>query len=91
MQLVTIRTEGATQAGRIHGDEIVLLEAPDVRAALGADLSKIITLDPGDIIATGTPSGVGHARSPREALTPGAVVRTDIEGIGEMVNTCIVG
>ena len=59
-------------------------------AEIVADLSTIITLDPGDIIATGTPSGVGHARSPKEALTPGAVVRTAIEGIGEMVNTCVV-
>ena len=60
-------------------------------AEIVADLSTIMTLDPGDIIATGTPSGVGHARSPQEALTPGAVVRTAIEGIGEMVNTCVVG
>ena len=60
-------------------------------AELVADLSTIMTLDPGDIIATGTPSGVGHARNPQEALTPGAVVRTAIEGVGEMVNTCVVG
>ena len=59
-------------------------------AQIVADLSTIITLDPGDIIATGTPSGVGHARSPKEALTPGAVVLTAIEGIGEMANTCVV-
>ena len=60
-------------------------------AELVADLSTIMTLDPGDIIATGTPSGVGHARNPQEALAPGAVVRTAIEGLGEMVNTCVVG
>ena len=60
-------------------------------AELVADLSTIMTLDPGDIIATGTPSGVGHARDPREYLAPGAVVRTTIEGIGEMVNTCMSG
>ena len=58
---------------------------------LVADLSTIMTLDPGDIIATGTPSGVGMARNPQEWLTPGAVVRTAIEGIGELVNTCTVG
>ena len=57
---------------------------------LVADLSTIMTLDPGDIIATGTPSGVGHARNPQEALTPGSVVRTTIEGVGEMVNACVV-
>ena len=60
-------------------------------AEIVADLSTIMTLDPGDIIATGTPSGVGMARNPQEWLTPGAVVRTAIEGIGEMVNTCVVG
>ena len=59
-------------------------------AELVADLSTIMTLDPGDIIATGTPSGVGHARSPQESLAPGMVVRTAIEGIGELVNTCVV-
>lgn len=60
-------------------------------AEIVADLSTIMTLDPGDIIATGTPGGVGMARNPQEWLTPGAVVRTAIEGIGEMVNTCVVG
>jgi len=60
-------------------------------AELVADLSTILTLDPGDIIATGTPGGVGMARKPQEWLAPGAVVRTAIEGLGEMVNTCVVG
>ena len=60
-------------------------------ADIVADLSTIMTLDPGDIIATGTPGGVGMARNPEEWLTPGAVVRTAIEGLGEMVNTCVVG
>lgn len=58
---------------------------------LVVDLSTIMTLDPGDIIATGTPSGVGAARDPQEWLSPGAVVRTAVEGLGEMVNTCVVG
>lgn len=58
---------------------------------LVADLSTILTLDPGDIIATGTPGGVGMARDPQEWLSPGVVVRTAIEGVGEMVNTCVVG
>ncbi len=57
-------------------------------AELVADLSTIVTLDPGDIIATGTPAGVGMARNPQEWLAPGMVVRTAIEGIGELVNTC---
>ena len=60
-------------------------------AQLIADLSTVITLLPGDVIATGTPSGVGLARDPQEWLEPGMVVRTAIEGIGEMVNPCVVG
>ena len=52
------------------------------------DLSRIITLEPGDVIATGTPGGVGAARTPPEFMTDGTELRTVIEGIGECVNTC---
>lgn len=52
------------------------------------DLSKVITLEPGDIIATGTPGGVGAGREPQEFLTTGDVVTTTIEGIGTLTNTC---
>lgn len=50
-------------------------------------LSQGMTLEPGDIIATGTPSGVGFARNPPEFLKPGDVMETEIEGIGMMRNT----
>jgi 2-keto-4-pentenoate hydratase/2-oxohepta-3-ene-1,7-dioic acid hydratase in catechol pathway len=49
-------------------------------------LSKGMTLLPGDIIATGTPSGVGFARTPPEFLKPGDVVECEIEGIGTIRN-----
>jgi 2-keto-4-pentenoate hydratase/2-oxohepta-3-ene-1,7-dioic acid hydratase in catechol pathway len=49
-------------------------------------LSQGHTLEPGDIIATGTPSGVGFARKPPEFLRPGDVVECEIEGIGWMRN-----
>lgn len=49
-------------------------------------LSTGLTLEPGDIIATGTPAGVGFARKPPEHLHPGDVVETEIEGIGTMRN-----
>ena len=52
------------------------------------DLSRIITLEPGDVIATGTPGGVGTARTPPEYMTNGTELRTVIEGIGECVNVC---
>ena len=50
--------------------------------------STILTLRPGDIIATGTPGGVGFARTPQVFLRPGDVVETAIEGIGTMRNVC---
>ncbi len=53
-----------------------------------ADLSRILTLDPGDIIATGTPSGVGFAREPKEFLHPGSSVSVSIEGLGRLDNHC---
>jgi 2-keto-4-pentenoate hydratase/2-oxohepta-3-ene-1,7-dioic acid hydratase in catechol pathway len=52
-----------------------------------AELSRGLTLEPGDIIATGTPSGVGFARKPPEFLKHGDVVETDITGLGVMRNT----
>ncbi len=52
-----------------------------------AYLSKSFTLDPGDVISTGTPSGVGFARSPPEYLTSGDEVELFIEGIGTLRNT----
>jgi acylpyruvate hydrolase len=57
-------------------------------AELVSYISGIVTLDPGDVIATGTPAGVGHARTPQRYLTDGSVVVTRIEGIGECRNTC---
>ena len=47
-----------------------------------ADVSSGITLEPGDIIASGTPDGVGAGRSPQEWLWPGDVVVATVEGIG---------
>jgi acylpyruvate hydrolase len=49
-------------------------------------LSAILTLRPGDVIATGTPGGVGHARKPQRYLTAGSKLVTRIEGVGELVN-----
>jgi acylpyruvate hydrolase len=53
-------------------------------AHLIAYLSAAMTLEPGDIIATGTPSGVGGARKPPRFLQPGEVVRVEIEGLGTL-------
>jgi 2-keto-4-pentenoate hydratase/2-oxohepta-3-ene-1,7-dioic acid hydratase in catechol pathway len=58
----------------------------DVRSII-AILSQGMTLEAGDIIATGTPSGVGFARNPPEFLKAGDVMETEIEGIGILRNT----
>jgi len=54
-----------------------------------AILSRGMTLEPGDIISTGTPGGVGFARNPPEFLKAGDVVETEIEGIGTMRNRVV--
>jgi acylpyruvate hydrolase len=54
--------------------------------ALVRYLSTIITLRPGDVIATGTPGGVGHARKPPRYLADGALLVTEIGGIGRLSN-----
>lgn len=56
--------------------------------AIVAYLSTIITLEPGDIIATGTPAGVGMARTPPRWLRDGDEMVTRIEGLGECRNIC---
>jgi acylpyruvate hydrolase len=58
-------------------------------AEIAAYASQVITLKPGDLIATGTPGGVGDARKPPVYLRPGNVLRTWIEGLGECVNHCV--
>jgi 2-keto-4-pentenoate hydratase/2-oxohepta-3-ene-1,7-dioic acid hydratase in catechol pathway len=52
-------------------------------------LSRSMSLEPGDIIATGTPSGVGFARTPPEFLVPGDVVECEVEGIGRLKNRVV--
>lgn len=51
------------------------------------DLSTVFTIEPGDIIATGTPAGVGAGRTPQEWMWDGDVVEATVERIGTIVNT----
>jgi 2-keto-4-pentenoate hydratase/2-oxohepta-3-ene-1,7-dioic acid hydratase in catechol pathway len=51
-----------------------------------AELSAGMTLEPGDVISTGTPAGVGYARTPPEFLKPGDLLETEIEGLGVLRN-----
>ncbi|MER6814583.1 fumarylacetoacetate hydrolase family protein [Spirillospora sp. NPDC000708] len=52
-------------------------------------VSTIVRLRPGDLIATGTPAGVGHARDPKVYLTGGETVVTEIDGLGACVNRVV--
>lgn len=69
-----------------HGRTDDLLFSP---AAVVAYVSSFTTLEPSDLIATGTPAGVGVFRNPPIFLKPGDVVRSEIEGIGALNNGCV--
>lgn len=58
---------------------------------LVAFASKLFTLEPGDLILTGTPEGVGWARDPRVSLKDGDVVEVEVEGIGVLANPVLAG
>lgn len=57
--------------------------------AIIADISAVMTLEPGDIIATGTPAGVGAGRTPQEWLLPGDTVEISITGLGTLTNKVV--
>jgi 2-keto-4-pentenoate hydratase/2-oxohepta-3-ene-1,7-dioic acid hydratase in catechol pathway len=78
---ITTRVNGETMQDSTTGDMIFKV------ARLVSILSEAMTLEPGDVIATGTPSGVGYARTPPRFLVPGDVVEVEIEGIGVLRNT----
>jgi acylpyruvate hydrolase len=83
--------EGVTMTMRCEVDGEVVQETDTSDLVFGpAELisyvSRIITLRPGDVIATGTPGGVGHARKPPRYLADGSKVVTRIAGLGELVN-----
>ncbi|WP_276938258.1 fumarylacetoacetate hydrolase family protein [Ferrimicrobium acidiphilum] len=52
-------------------------------------LSRILTLEPGDLLSMGTPSGVGAGRTPQRFLVPGEVMESSVEGIGVLTNRII--
>ena len=51
-----------------------------------AFLSQVFTLEPGDVVSTGTPAGVGYARKPPIFMKPGDRVRIEIAGLGALEN-----
>lgn len=79
-----VRCEVDGETMQVARTSDLVFDAADVVAYV----STIITLDPGDIVSTGTPGGVGAAREPNVFLRAGQEVRTVIEGIGELRNRC---
>jgi len=57
--------------------------------ALVSELSSVLTLRPGDVVFTGTPSGVGMARNPARSLAAGQVLESWVEGVGTIRNRCV--
>ncbi len=80
---VTCRVDGQTMQSARTCD---LLFSP---AAIVSYASQFTTLRPGDLIATGTPAGVGAGRDPKVFLAPGQVLETAIEGIGACRNLMV--
>jgi 2-keto-4-pentenoate hydratase/2-oxohepta-3-ene-1,7-dioic acid hydratase in catechol pathway len=58
---------------------------------LVARISSICPMAPGDLIFTGTPSGVGMGRKPQEFLRPGTTLVSTIDGLGELRNALVAG
>ncbi len=80
--LITAVNGGEKQRGDVHD----LVHDP---VQLVAYISTIATLRPGDVILTGTPGGVGHARDPQEYLADGDTVSISIDGIGTLRNRVV--
>jgi len=60
-------------------------------AEIVAHASSVLTLEPGDLILTGTPAGVGIFRTPKVSLTPGDVVEVEVERVGSVSSPVVAG
>jgi 2,4-diketo-3-deoxy-L-fuconate hydrolase len=54
-----------------------------------ASITEMITLEPGDVILTGTPPGVGSARKPQRFIQPGETVTVEVQGLGTLSNPAV--
>jgi acylpyruvate hydrolase len=85
-------TPGPVLTTTVNGETMQEVSTSDLvfsPAKLISYFSQIVTLNPGDVIATGTPGGVGHARKPPRYLTDGARLETSIEGLGAQANRAV--
>ena len=91
--LVTDYTLGTRIETRLEGEVMQSASTDDLvftPAKLVEYISHIVTLQPGDVIITGTTGGVGHARKPARYIQNGQTVEVSIEGLGSVKNATIV-
>ncbi len=82
---LTTTVNGAVRQQAVIGD--LVFDIP----SLIADISQVIELSPGDLIATGTPGGVGHGMDPPSYLAAGDVVEVSLEGLGTLRTAFVAG
>ncbi|MGC5014461.1 fumarylacetoacetate hydrolase family protein [Streptosporangium sp. DT93] len=84
--------DGLRLVTRVNGEVVQDGDTRDMIFSVGrvlAHLSRTMTLRPGDVVVTGTPAGVGHARTPAWFLRPGDVVEVEIDRLGAVRNPIV--
>jgi len=80
-----IRTRLNGETVQDANTSMMIFKVPRILALV----SEVMTLEPGDVIATGTPSGVGHARTPPLWMKPGDRVEVEVDGVGTLANPIV--
>jgi acylpyruvate hydrolase len=84
--------KGLTLQTRLNGEVVQSAPTNDMVfdvVSLIEIISEVMTLEPGDVIVTGTPAGVGMAREPQLWMKPGDTVEVEVEGLGTLINPII--
>lgn len=84
--------DGRRLRTRVNGETVQDASTSQMIYGVGETLSLIshtLSLRPGDLLATGTPSGVGYARTPPQLLQPGDTVEVEVEGLGVLRNVVV--
>jgi len=85
LSALTLRTTVNGSVEQEASTSLMIFDVP----TLVSTLSEFTTLEPGDLILTGTPSGVGFRREPPLLLGAGSVVIVEIDGVGRIENSCV--
>jgi 2-keto-4-pentenoate hydratase/2-oxohepta-3-ene-1,7-dioic acid hydratase in catechol pathway len=83
---------GARIATRLNGETLQSASTDDMVfdvASLVSIIREAITLEPGDVVVTGTPAGVGLARKPPLFMKPGDICEVEVEGLGILINPIV--